>query len=156
LPEPFPVNVEEIDVVMDAARVNARVAKKISPLTLKNPKPVMVNPMLLPILFQNPMRVIIKDSIGSLNPFLVPLVTITPSWLRSPKPLLAVKDKLRVDTTLMPKLNAKPSTFAQLMAKVVFPNILSCAPMEPSLTKLTSSVIGGLTLIVLKLRVFTA
>lgn len=41
------------------------------------------------------------------------------------------------------------------MAKVVFLNILSCAPMEPSSTKHTSSVIGGLTLIVLRLRVFT-
>merc|ERR1712172_257311 len=38
----------------------------------------------------------------------------------------------------------------QLMASEVFPNTLSCAPMEPSLTKLISFVIGGLTLIVLK------
>merc|ERR1712086_1150751 len=39
---------------------------------------------------------------------------------------------------------------AQLMASEVFQNTLSCAPMEPSLTKLISFVIGGLTLIVLK------
>ena len=56
---------------------------------------------------------------------------------------------------LMPRLNAKLSMCAQPMAKVVFLNILSCAPMEPSSTKHTSSVIGGLTLIVLRLRVFT-
>ena len=48
------------------------------------------------------------------------------------------------------KPNAKLSTYAQLMASEVFPNTLSCAPMEPSLTKLISFVIGGLTLIVLK------
>ena len=48
------------------------------------------------------------------------------------------------------KPNAKLSTCAQLMASEVFPNTLSCALMEPSLTKLISFVIGGLTLIVLK------
>merc|ERR1711956_191847 len=48
------------------------------------------------------------------------------------------------------KPNAKLSTCVQLMASEVFPNTLSCAPTEPSLTKLISFVIGGLTLIVLK------
>ena len=56
---------------------------------------------------------------------------------------------------LMLRLSAKLSTFVPLMDKVVFPNILSCVPMEPSLTKDISSVIGGLTLIALKPRVFT-
>merc|ERR1719319_1784412 len=37
----------------------------------------------------------------------------------------------------------------------VFPSTASYAPMEPSLTRTTSSVIGGLTLIVLKPKVFS-
>ena len=44
--------------------------------------------------------VIIKVLIGFLNPFLVPLVKIIPSWPKFPKPLLAVKDKLRVVSSL--------------------------------------------------------
>jgi hypothetical protein len=118
----------------------------------QNPNP---NMQLLMIHLLKDIVVIIKVLIGFLNPFLVPLVKIIPSWPKFPKPLLAVKDKLRVDTMLMPRLNAKLSMCAQPMAKVVFLNILSCAPMEPSSTKHTSSVIGGLTLIVLRLRVFT-
>ena len=55
---------------------------------------------------------------------------------------------------LMLRLSAKLSTFVPLMDKVVFPNILSCVPMEPSLTKDISSVIGGLTLTALKQRLF--
>ena len=55
----------------------------------------------------------------------------------------------------MLRLIAKPSTFVPLTAKVVSPNTLSCVLMEPSLTKDISSVIGGLTLIALKPRVFT-
>ena len=56
---------------------------------------------------------------------------------------------------LMLRPNAKPSTFVPLTAKVVSLNTLSCVLMEPSLTKDISSVIGGLTLIALKPRVFT-
>jgi hypothetical protein len=92
----------------------------------------------------------IKDLTGSLNPFLVLLVMITLFWLWFPKQLFPVMAKLRADTMPTLKPNVKLSTCAPLMASEVFPNILSCAPMEPSLTKLISFVIGGLTLIVLK------
>merc|ERR1711963_328807 len=57
---------------------------------------------------------------------------------------------------LIQKPNAKCSTFVLLMELEVLPNIVSCVPMEPSSTRTTSSVTGGSTLTVLKLRVFTA
>merc|ERR1711892_689337 len=55
----------------------------------------------------------------------------------------------------MEKPNAKFSTFVQLMVLVVFPNTASCAPTEPFSTRTTSSVTGGLTLTVLKLKAFS-
>ena len=54
----------------------------------------------------------------------------------------------------IPKQNAKSSTFALLMAKAVFLHILSFAPMEPFSTKIISSVIGGSTSIVQKLKLY--
>ena len=50
---------------------------------------------------------------------------------------------------LILKLNAKPSTSAQLMDKEVYPNTPSSVPTEPFSTKTTSSVTGGLTSIAL-------
>ena len=52
------------------------------------------------------------------------------------------------------KLTAKYSTSVLLMDKGDLLNILSSAPTEPYSTKTTSFVIGGLTLIVLKLKTF--
>merc|ERR1712123_475213 len=66
-----------------------------------------------------------------------------------------VKVKLMEDIMPMVKPNAKFSTFAQLMELVVSLSTVSCAPTEPSSTRTTSSVTGGLTLIVLKLKVFS-
>lgn len=55
---------------------------------------------------------------------------------------------------LIPKLTAKYSTSVPLMDKEVLPNILSSAPTELFSTKTTLSVIGGSTLIALKLKIF--
>ena len=55
---------------------------------------------------------------------------------------------------LILKLNVKSSTFVLLMDKVVLPSTLSSVPTVPSLTRTTSSVIGGSTLTVLRLKVF--
>merc|ERR1711892_1186259 len=63
--------------------------------------------------------------------------------------------KLMEDIMLTPRLNAKFSTFAQLMALVVFLNTVSCAPMEPFSTRTISSVTGGSTLTALRPRVCT-
>ena len=57
---------------------------------------------------------------------------------------------------LILKLNAKSSTSVLLTDKVVLLNTLSSAPTVPSSTKTTSSVIGGSTLIALKLKTSTA
>merc|ERR1711892_712184 len=65
--------------------------------------------------------------------------------------------KVKLMEYIMPmvKPNAKFSTFAQLMELVVSLSTVSCAPTEPSSTRTTSSATGGLTLIVLKLKVFS-
>ena len=55
---------------------------------------------------------------------------------------------------LIPKLTAKYSTSVPLMDKEVLQNILSSAPTELFSTKTTLSVIGGSTLIALKLKIF--
>merc|ERR1711892_976303 len=65
------------------------------------------------------------------------------------------KVRLMEDIMPMEKPNAKFSTFVQLMVLVVFPNTASCAPTEPFSTRTTSSVTGGLTLTVLKLKAFS-
>ena len=54
------------------------------------------------------------------------------------------------------KLNVKFSTSVPLMVKVVLPSTLSFAPTVPSSTRTTSFVIGGSTLIVVRLKVFIA
>ena len=53
---------------------------------------------------------------------------------------------------LMVRLNVKFSTSVLLMELEVLPNTASCAPMEPFSTKTISSVTGGSTLTVLRLR----
>ena len=59
-------------------------------------------------------------------------------------------------TMPIPRLNAKSSTFAPLTDKVVLPSTPSFALMVLSSTKTTSFVIGGSTLIALRLLTFTA
>ena len=59
------------------------------------------------------------------------------------------------DTMPTPKLTAKHSTYAHPMVLEALPNTPSSAPTEPSLTKNTSSVIGGSTLIAQKPKVST-
>merc|ERR1711976_340919 len=59
------------------------------------------------------------------------------------------------DIMLTVRLNARFSTSVQLMELVVLPSTVSSAPTEPSSTRTTSSVTGGLTLTVLRLRVCT-
>ena len=81
---------------------------------------------------------------------------IIQSMPRFQSPDFLVMDRLMEDTMLIQKPNAKCSTFVLLMELEVLPNIVSCVPMEPSSTRTTSSVTGGSTLTVLKLRVFTA
>jgi hypothetical protein len=56
---------------------------------------------------------------------------------------------------LILKLNARLSTFAQLMVRVVWPSTASSAPTEPSSTRTTSSATGGSTLTATRLRVST-
>ncbi len=55
---------------------------------------------------------------------------------------------------LIPTPNVKHSMSALLTATVAWARLPSCAPMEPSSTRTTSSAIGGSTLIALKLLVF--
>merc|ERR1719336_3146118 len=81
---------------------------------------------------------------------------IIQSMPRFQSPDFLVMDRLMEDTMLIQKPNVKCSTFVLLMELEVLPNIVSCVPMEPSSTRTTSSVTGGSTLTVPKLRVFTA
>ena len=56
---------------------------------------------------------------------------------------------------LIQKLNVKLSTFAQLMEQEVSLNTASSALTVQSLTRIISSVTGGLTLTVLLLKIST-
>merc|ERR1712001_254122 len=86
--------------------------------------------------------------------FLVFLVKITLFILKFLNQALLVMAKLMEVIMLILKQNAKSSTFALLMAKAVFLHIHSFAPMEPFSTKIISSVIGGSTSIVQKLKLY--
>lgn len=79
----------------------------------------------------------------------------TQSLQKHQKLHLPVTAKLKEDTTPTLKLIAKHSTYAPLMVSEALPNIPSSAQMEPSLTKNTSSAIGGSTLTAQKLKDFT-
>merc|ERR1719219_771958 len=76
----------------------------------------------------------------------------TLSTLKSLRPGSPVKAKWMEVTTLMEKLSARFSIFAQLMELEVWPSTASSAPTEPSSTRTTSSAIGGSTSTVLKQR----
>merc|ERR1711874_577576 len=67
----------------------------------------------------------------------------------------AVKAKLMEVTMLTLRLNVKHSIFAQLMELEVLPSTASSVLMEHSSTRTISSVIGGSTLTVPLLRIFT-
>merc|ERR1711976_1115182 len=63
--------------------------------------------------------------------------------------------RLMEDIMLTVRQSVRYSTSVQLMELVVWPSTASSAPTEPSSTRTTSSVTGGLTLTVLRLRVCT-
>merc|ERR1712224_733071 len=77
------------------------------------------------------------------------------AMLRSLRPHSLVTVRLMEVTMLMVRLSARSSISAQLMELEVWPSTASSAPTEPSSTRTTSSVIGGSTSTVLKLRIFT-
>merc|ERR1711976_942341 len=63
--------------------------------------------------------------------------------------------RLMEDIMLTVRLSARFSTSVQLMELVVLPSTVSGAPRGKTSTRTTSSVTGGLTLTVLRLRVCT-
>merc|ERR1712203_1058071 len=78
-----------------------------------------------------------------------------PSILRSPKLPLPVMAKSMEVTMLTLRLSVKHSIFAQLMELEALPSTASSVLMEHSSTRTISSVIGGSTLTVPLLRIFT-
>ena len=75
-----------------------------------------------------------------------------PRFLTPPSPVMA---KWRADTTLILRQSAKFSTFALTTALAVCPPTPSSVPTAPSSTRTTSSVTGGSTLTVAKLKIST-